>query len=212
MKLIKRFAPLGAAFLLLGLATVLALLAVDIHAWQHRLTRDDTRFQARPSLSALWQSPATLPGDPARAILGLGDALSYRQAMQNFWLNEVGVVRVKGGNDDLSAARIATQTQLQQLSAGAATAAERSVAANLLGVMSITTTATNKATLALILRNATSDFQRAVAEDPASWAAKVNLELVLRLKRPGKSHFGTDAHGGFGFGGSEGASPAGGGY
>jgi hypothetical protein len=211
VKVIKRFAPLVAAFVLLCLATVLALLAVDVHAWQHQLARDDLRFQADPSHAALWRSPATLPGDPADMILGLGDALSYRQAMRNFWFNEIGVVKVKGVTD-LSAARIETQTQLQQLSTGAATAAERSVAANLLGVMAITTTATNKATLAQILSSATSDFQLAVAENPASWAAKVNLELVLRLKRPGKSRFGTDAHGGFGFGGSEGASPKGGGF
>jgi hypothetical protein len=211
VRTIKRFAPLVGAVVLLGLATALALFAMDVHAWQHRLGRDDVRFQADPSHAALWRSPATLPGDPARAILGLGDALSYRQALQIFWTNEVGVVRVKG-NGDLSAARIETQTQLQQLSTGAATAAERSVAANLLGVMAITTTATNKATLARILSSATSDFQLAVVENPASWAAKVDLELVLRLKRPGKSHFGTDAHGGFGFGGSEGASPKGGGF
>ncbi len=212
MKQVRRFLPLVGVVVLVGLAIVLALVAVDVHAWQGRIARDDVRFQADPSHGALWQSPATLLGDPAEAILGLGDALSYRQAMQNFWVNEVGVVKVKGGNTDLSAERIATQTQLQQLSTGAATAAERSVAANLLGVMTITTSATNKATLAQILSNATSDFQLAVAENPASWAAKVDLELVLRLKRPGKSHFGTDAHGGFGFGGSEGASPIGGGF
>ena len=175
--------------------------------------RDDVRFHVDPSHAALWRSPTTLPGDPARAILGLGDALSYRQALQTFSENEVGVVRVKE-NRDLSAARIETQTQLQQLSRGAATAAERSVAANLLGVMAITTTATNKATPCSRGFSAvtTSDFQLAVVENPASWAAKVDLELVLRLKRPGKSHFGVDAHGGFGFGGSEGASPKGGGF
>jgi hypothetical protein len=211
VKQIKRFAPLFAAVVLVGLAIVLGLLAVDVHAWQHRLSRDDVRFQVDPAHPGLWRSPALLPGDPADAILGLGDALTFRQAMQDFWFNEIGVVKVKG-QDDLSAVRIATQTQLQRLSTGAATAAERSVAANLLGVMTITTTATDKATLAQILSNATTDFQLAVAENPASWAAKVNLELVLRLKRPGKSHFGTDAHGGFGFGGSEGASPIGGGF
>ena len=211
MKQIKRFAPLVAAVVLLGLATVLALVAIDVHAWQQTIGRDDARFQADPARAALWRSPAILPGDPAHALLGLGDALSYRQAMQDFWLNEVGVVRAKG-ETDLSTARIAAQTLLQQLSTGAATAAERSVAANLLGVMTVTTTAADKATLAQILSNATSDFQRAVTEDPASWAAKVNLEMVLLLKRPGKSHFGADAHGGFGFGGSEGAGVIGGGF
>ena len=57
-----------------------------------------------------------------------------------------------------------------------------------------------------------SDFQQAVEENPANWAAKVNLELVLRLKRPGKSKFGADARGGFGSGGSEGRGAMGGGF
>jgi hypothetical protein len=211
VRTVKRFAPLAAVVVLLGLATVFALVAVDVHAWQHTLASDDLQFRARPNSPALWQSPASLPGDPAGAILGLGDARSYRQAMQSFWLNEVGIVHAKG-EDDLSAARVAAQTRLQQLSTGAATAAERSVAANLLGVMTITTSAHDKATLAQILNNAMSDFQLAIAENPASWAARVNLELVLRLKRPGKSHFGSDARGGFGFGGAQGAAPVGGGF
>ena len=111
-----------------------------------------------------------------------------------------------------SAARIETQTQLQRLSTGAATAAERSVAANLLGVMAITTTATNKARgsrgfLAMRVRLPARRHRK-----PGELGSEGDLELVLRLKRPGKSHFGTDAHGGFGFGGSEGASPEGGGF
>lgn len=210
MRSIKRSVPLAAAVVLLGLATVLILLAVDVNGWQQRLARDDLRFRAHPSLSALWRSPATLPADPANAILGLGDALTYRQAMQSFWLNEIGVARSKG--NDLSVLRIANQVQLQHLSTGAATAAERSVAANLLGVMTITTTAYGKAAIAQILSDATSDFRLAVKENPASWAAKVNLELVLRLKRPGKSHFGADAHGGFGSGGYAGLGAIGGGF
>ncbi len=207
----KRFAPLITAVVLLGLATVFALVAVDVHAWQHTLARDDLQFRARPDSRALWRSPATLPGDPAGAILGLGDALSNRQALQSFWLNEVGVVHAKG-QEDLSAARVDAQTRLERLSTGAATAAERSVAANLLGVMTVTTSAHDKATLRQVVNSAMADFQRAIAENPASWTARVNLELVLRLKRPGKSHFGSDARGGFGFGGAEGAAPVGGGF
>ena len=210
MRRLRRYLPLVAALVLLGLATVFALVAVDARAWQSTFARDDVRFGAHPSHSQLWSSPAILPGDPVQAILGLGDALSNRQALQSFWLNVIGIQRAKG--TDLTAARLAAQTQLQQLANTASTAAERSAAANLLGVMTITTSASDKATLAQIFARATSYFQLAVAEDPANWAAKVNLELVFRLKRPGKSHFGADARGGFGQGGSEGAGPVGGGF
>ncbi len=210
MRAIRRSLPLVGAVLLLGLATVLTLLAVDVHAWQATFARDDARFRAHPSLGTLWQSPATLPWDPAHALLGLGDAVAYRQAAQAFWLNEFGVVRANG--NDLSVQRVAAQTELLSLSTGAATAAERSNAANLLGVMTITTSATTGATLAQVLSRSVSYFQQAIAENPANWPAKVNLELALRLQRPGKSHFGADARGGFGFGGSEGAGPLGGGF
>ncbi len=210
MRKLRRSLPLLAAIILLGLATVLALLAVDVQAWQRTLARDDVRFRARPSHMELWRSPASLPGDPARAILGLDDGLSYRHVLQSFWANEVGVQHANGS--DLTAARVATQAKLQTLSTGARTAAERSNAANLLGVMTITTTATDSATLAQTLTSATSFFQLAIAEDPTNWTAKANLELVLRIKRPGKSRFGADARGGFGYGGANGAGVIGGGF
>ena len=82
----------------------------------------------------------------------------------------------------------------------------------MLGVMTVTTTSTDAATLLQILTNAAQDFQQAVKADPANWAAKVNLELLFRLTHPGKSKFGADARGGFGSGGSEGIGVIGGGF
>jgi hypothetical protein len=210
VRILRRSLPLVAATILLGVATVLVLLAVDVRGWQQTLGRGDAEFLARPSSRMFWQSPAVLPGDPVRSLLGLDDALAYRQSLQGFWLNEVGVVKSRG--NDLSAARVGTQTELERLAASARTAAERSSAANLLGVMTITTTSTDTATLMQILANSEGDFQEAIALDSTNWAAKVNLELVLRLQHPGKSKFGADARGGFGFGGSEGAGVAGGGF
>ena len=210
MRSLRRSLPLVAALVLLGLATVLALLAVDVRAWQSTLPRDDVRFRTRPAQTMLWRSPASLPGDPARALLGLGDALAYRVVLQRFWLNEVGVLRSKG--NDLSVARVDAQEELLALSTGARTATERSNAANLLGIMAITTTATDSASLEQILERSASDFEVAIAKNPSNWDAKVNLEIVLRLKRPGKARFGADARGGFGFGGSEGRGVIGGGF
>jgi hypothetical protein len=210
MRILRRsLLPLG-AIVLLGLATALVLLALDVRAWQRVLGSDDVRFRVTPAHGLLWRSPATLPGDPASAILGLDDALELRHALQSFWHNEVGVARSHG--NDLSAARLATQASLQALATGARTAVERSDAADLLGVMTITTTSTDKATLNDILNRSAYYFQLAITDDPGNWGAKVNLEIVLRLKRPGKSHFGADARGGFGFGGSEGKGIVGGGF
>ena len=210
MRLLRRSVPLAGALVLLGLAAAFVLLAVDVRAWQGTLKRDDVRFTALHSRPDFWSSPAILPGDPARTLLGLGDGLAYRRALQSFWLSEIGVARA--GSGSLTEIRVATQEHLQALVDHARTGAERSGAANLLGVMTITTPAADNATQAQTLLRAAAFFRQAIVDDPTNYPAKINLELVLRLGRPGKSHFGADAHGGLGSGGSQGASAIGGGY
>lgn len=210
MRILKRSLPLIAAAILLGVATVLVLFAFDVRGWQQALGSGDAHFLARPSNKPFWKSSSILPGDPVRPLLDLGDALTYREALQGFWVNEVGTVKSKG--EDLSAARVAAQTELERLAESGRTAEERSSAANLLGVMTITTTATDAATLSQLLINAAQDFQQAVALDSTDWPAKVNLELLLLLTRPQKSKFGADARGGFGSGGSVGQGVIGGGF
>lgn len=212
MKALRRSVPLAAAIVLLGLAGVFALLAVDARAWQQTIARDDVHFRAVHSGPGLWHSPATIPGDPARAILGLDDALAYRHALQLFWLSEVGVTHAAAASGSLTQTQIDAQQDLQALVDHARTGAERSAAANLLGVMAIRTPAADSETQTETIDRATNYFRQAIREDPANWAAKVNLEWVLRLTVPDKSRFGTDAHGGFGSGGSEGAGIIGGGF
>lgn len=210
MTILRRSVPLVFALVLLGLAAAFALLAVDVRAWQGTLARDDVRFRALHSRPNLYASPATLPGDPARALLGMNDGLAYRRALQLFWLSEVGVAR--SGSGSLSQTRVDTEERLQALVDHARTRAERSAAANLLGVMTITSPLANGATQAQTIDRAGSYFQQAIGLDQTNWPARVNLELLLRLTHPDKSRFGKDARGGYGSGGSHGASKAGGGY
>jgi hypothetical protein len=210
MRILRRGLPLLAALACLGAAAVLALLAVDARAWQHTLTRDDLRFRAMHSHADLWHSQSVLPGDPARRVLGLGDALGYREALQLFWFSRVGTN--PDTRQDVAQTRVLAQERLQGLATGAATGAERSDAANLLGVMTVTTPAADAATQTQTLQRAALYFQRAILDDPTNYAAKLNLELVLRLRRPGKSRFGKDARGGYGYGGAQGAGVIGGGF
>jgi hypothetical protein len=209
MRRVRRALPLVVATLLLGLAAVLALFAADVHAWQGRLTQSDVRFRAQRSHGGLWKSPAVLPGDPARFVLGLDDALLYRDALQLFWFSDVGTST--GGQADLAATRIAAETELQTLMNSGATAEERSNAANLLGFLTVTAPA-NSPTQKEEIATATGYFQRAVIENPHNYNAKLNLELLLRVARPGKSKLDQDARGGFGFGGSNGVGVTGGGF
>lgn len=208
MKRIRRVLPLVAAVVLLGLAAVLALFAADVRAWQGALAQGDLRFRSQRSHIGLWRSPAVLPGDPARSVLGLDDALSYRRAAQLLWFSTVGTST--GGQADLAATRVDAQARLQTLMTSGATARERSNAANLLGVMTVTAPA-NSPTQKAEIATAKAYFQRAVIEDPTNYNAKINLELLLRVARPGKSKLDQDARGGFGFGGSNGVGVVGGG-
>lgn len=210
MTRLRRAAPLLVVILLLGLAAVFALLAADVRSWQGTLRRDDVRFNATHPVQGLWHSPSALPGDPAYQLLGLGDAIAYRRALQNFWFSFVGISRVT--TLDVTETRVKTEDELQTLADRAKTAAERSRAANLLGVMTITTPTADSATKVQTLIRSAAYFRQAVAADPGNYTAKANLELLLRLVRPAKTKFGADARGGFGPGGSHGAGVLGGGF
>lgn len=209
MRRLRRFFPLAAAVVLLGLATVLVLFAADVRAWQGTFTQSDARFRAQRSHIGLWRTPTTLPGDPARTLLGIDDALSYRRALQLFWFSTAGAST--GGKADLAATRVAAETQLQQLMATAATVEERSNAANLLGVMTVTAPA-NSPTQKDEIGTARRYFQQAVRADPTNYDAKENLELLLRIAHPTRNKLNQDARGGFGFGGANGVGAVGGGF
>ena len=108
--------------------------------------------------------------------------------------------------------RVSTENDLQGIASHARTGAERSRAADLLGVMTITTPTADNATEVQAIERAAAYFQQAIEADPRNYSAKLNLELLLRLERPAKARFGTDARGGFGPGGSHGHGVVGGGY
>jgi hypothetical protein len=208
VKRLRRALPLVVAIVLLALATVLALFAFDVRAWQSTFTQNDVRFRAQRSHVGLWRSPAVLPGDPVRSVLGLDDALLYRRAAQLFWFSTAGAST--GGQTDLAATRTAAETGLQRLETSGATRQERSNAANLLGVMTVEApenTATQKEEISTALRY----FAQAVRDNPANYDAKLNLELLLRIAHPGKNKLDQDARGGFGYGGANGVGVVGGG-
>lgn len=199
-----------AALACVAAALVLVLLALDASAWGKTVTLDDLRFRALPQHRGLWDPATSLPGDPAGAILGTSDTMAYRRALQLFWYSRIGLNPEE--RQDLPTIRAEAQQHLLDLSAHGANAHERSFAANLLGVLVVTTPAASTGAIDSILNRATGYFTRAIRIDPANVDAKLNLELVLRLTRPGKGKFGHDARTGYGFGRGRGVMPLGSGY
>jgi hypothetical protein len=211
VRFLRRHWAAVAAVCCAGLAVVLVLLALDVHAWQTTIKRDDVRFRAMHSHRSLWQPQTTLPGDPARQLLGLGDAVAYRRAVQLFWFSRVG--SDPETRQDLPTTRAQAQESLQNVVDSAQTAGERSSAANLLGVIVVTSPlVSDPQAQAKTLKRAAEFFQQAISIDPANYDAKQNLQLLLLLSKPGKSRIGRDARGGYGYGRGHGVSQAGTGY
>ena len=209
---LRRHRRAAIAACLLVLAALLGLLAADIHTWRSTVARDDMRFRALPAHAQLWEPSTILPGDPASALIGTSSTIGYRRALQYFWYTRSGsnpLSRV-----DAPTVRAQAQERMQSMITNAATSKERSNAANLLGVLVVTTPLVGNDTSAIIqtLNRAAEYFQQAISIDPSNFDAKQNLELVLRLKRPGKSRLGRDARAGYGFGRGRGAGLDGSGY
>ena len=195
-----------------GIAVVLVLLALDAHTWNQTVSRDDLRFRALPAHVGLWRPQTTLPGDPASLLIGTGSTVRYRRALQYFWFSHIGSNPEL--RQDLPTLRANAQDKLQHLIVSAPDDHERSSAANLLGVLVVTTPsiANDPQAITQTLTRSAEYFQQAIALDPTNTDAKQNLELVLRLTRPGKGKVGNDARSGYGFGKGQGIGNQGGGY
>ena len=203
----------GIAALVCGaLAVLLLLLAFDVRTWQNTVHRDDMRFRAILDHKSLWRPKPVLPGDPAGRLLGTSDTVAMRRAEQLFWFSRIG--RNSEVQQDLPTLRAEAQRKLDEETKSATTPAERSQAANLLGVLIVTSpvTSNDPKTLTSIVKRAIGYFQVATALDPANIDAEQNLELALRLRRPGGGRFGKDARSGYGFGRGHGTGIIGSGY
>jgi hypothetical protein len=181
VKRLRRHRAALLAVLCAGLATVLVLLAVDAASWRSTVSRDDLRFRALPAHKGLWRPQTVLPGDPAARLIGTGTTVDYRRALQYFWYSRIGSnpeVR-----QDTPTLRATAQDKLQALVAHGPNRQQRSAAANLLGVLVVTTPSigSDKDAITQILTRSAQFFQLAIAMDPANVDAKQNLELVLRL-------------------------------
>ena len=211
----KRFAHHRSGLLALvcvAAGVLLVLVAVDLRTWRTTIARDDLRFRALPAHHGLWEPATLLPGDPAGLLLGTGDTMAYRRALQLFWYSRIG--STPESHQDLPTLRAETQQRLENIATGGQSARERSFAANLLGVLVVTTPSpgNDDGALKAILKRATGYFQQATELDSGNYDAKQNLELVLRIRRPGLGTFNKDARSGYGFGRGRGATPIGSGY
>jgi hypothetical protein len=167
---------LGAAGLLFALAAGAALLAGDVRSWESSLRHGDAVYASAPSL-ARWQAPAWLPFGVAKDVLGFGDDVGARQALQAY-----RVAAASSGRYELTRAQAAAVRQAQLAlvpvarSSDAATASKARTLLGLLVLGGLAQTADESSVQA-----AFSDLTDAVRADPDDVTAKYDLELLLRL-------------------------------
>jgi hypothetical protein len=213
MKRLRRHRLLIAALVCVVVAVALGLLAADVAAWRTTVARDDLRFRALPAHGGLWRPRTVLPLDPAAAVIGTGSTMAWRRSIQWFWFTRVNMNPDE--HMDTPTLRADTQDKLLAQLASAPSEAQRSQAANLLGVLVATTRVpggNDRSVISQLLKRSTAYFQQSITLDPSNGDAKQNLEIILRLSKPGKGHFGKDARAGYGFGRGRGATELGNGY
>jgi hypothetical protein len=163
--------------LLLALAAFAAMLAADLRGWRAGIRAGDAVFAQRPA-DASWSGSSVLPGDPARAILGLSDELAYRRAVQSF----VAVAAAGNGFDNgysESRARGALEADLADLARGGGAQRDADLE-NMIGILSFLDSKQSGPTAPAPVDRSVSGFRSAAQLDPANADAKYNLEWLLR--------------------------------
>jgi hypothetical protein len=165
------------------LALLFAFLSVQSWRWQRTLQHGDALFDGNVSRTGdLWQL-RTVPYDPTKALLGVNDDVAYRRALGLFWL-----ARPRSSyfafSPQLPFYELRARDQLTSVAEHDRSRLRRANALNLLGVLQVTAPAPDDPVARLdYINQALAFFRGAIAVDPSTTDAKVNLELALRAAR-----------------------------
>ena len=174
----RRIALHLGALVCLVVAVFLILLATDVLRWSNALQASDVRYRANPSARGLWQIGAVVPGDPARSLLGIDDDIALRKAVRSLELSRLG--GRASFKPQLILQRADAEARLQTLASGGGDRAQRSRAAELLGVLQLASPTNGPQQRSSFLLKAVASLQKAIRLDPNNDEAKYNLEVALR--------------------------------
>ena len=163
--------------LVLALAIVIAVLALDARSWDQGL-RDGDALYSTSSSAASWHGSPRLPADPARRLLGIADDLKSRHALQRYVATAARRGRLDNATD-VAADRAETETALAGVGRSSDPVAA-SQALTLLGILTFSDFARGGGKSAGQAEAALAYFDSAVRIDPTNDAAKYDLELALQ--------------------------------
>jgi hypothetical protein len=167
---------LAAGAALLAVAVVALLLAGDLRRRADAVRTGDARLAAGQRAS--WHASATLPGDPALRLLGVGEELAFRAEVQR-----AVAVRQAGEGFDNGRSESRDRAELEALladHAGSGDARLASAADNLAGILAYDDTRTRGVAAGAPIDVSVAAFGDAIRRDPANDDAKFNLELLLQ--------------------------------
>ena len=192
----RRLAGVAAVAAAFALAALLALLAADVQRSSGALERGDARFGGIVGREGMWTADTLLPAGVSRDLLGIGDDVEFRTALQRFRL-----ARPRQPVTQFSqlTARSGAERVLARIGRRDLDEPRLAAVANLRGALALEEARLE--TAGPPLRRALGHFRRAVELDPTNADAKFNLELTLRLLSSGGASSG-------GGGGARTATPA----
>ena len=173
----RRIAGAIAVVALLALAAFLAVLALDVLRWGRHLDETEVGLAAVPSVRGL-EPDTRLPAGISRRLLGVGDDVEFREALQLFRLSRPG--QPARDLQDV-ALRSRAETELARVARDDPSSANRSRASLLRGIFALEEARESQAQQSVFLRRSLSELREAIRLDPANEDAKYDLELVLRL-------------------------------
>lgn len=180
----KQGGLIACALACLLLAGALALVALDVARWRGELASADVRYRAFPGDPRLWNPPASAPLDAAERVLGIRDDLAFREAIRAVRIGRLEDPTVS--DPRFAILRTDASVRLEAVVVKDPHPERRSIASNLLGVLSIVAFnaqggggggAPDRSELLL---NSVASFRRAIELDPGSADPKFNLEALLQ--------------------------------
>jgi hypothetical protein len=179
--LTPRTAKVGISLLCFALATLLLILALDVHRWSSSLSNGDVHYRVTPEAGNPWQVSPLVPLGVARSLLDVQDDVDFRYAMQAFRLARLEDATVS--DPQVALLRNFAQARLEAIAAGSDDRRRRSRAAGLLGAIGLARLMSETQDRVALLEATVASLQLALALDPGNDEAKFNLELALQRGR-----------------------------
>jgi hypothetical protein len=177
---LRRPVEIAVFALLVAAAALAAALAIDILRSDRHYEASDVRFTTRLDRAVSWTPDTVLPAGVSRSVLGAGEDLDFRGAVQQFWLSEPRAPLQQFAD---VTRRAAAERRVAELAEASDNPVHRSLLLTMRGGLLLEEARATPSQREVFVRRAIEQFQLAIAQDRANDDAIHDLELSLKLLR-----------------------------